>query len=322
MTERRDLLSSIVSTIQDYRSGEVEQPTPEHVDRWIRQFDTDVQIPMLRELDYVFKRTYVSRDKAQQLFADTAEHFPLEFWQKANILNIQRNGRSQAEIRQLFSQILRERYGPDINCQSSEEGAFVYLDDAIFTGTRVIEDLSYWTQNRAPAKLSLHIIVLALHRGGTYWIEQNEARWKSGKEIDYQIWRFDEFDFENRRYHRNQSDVLWPTAEVYSTEDFEPRSPVPSSSRVFASEQGRQLLEREFLNKGLMIQGYANNPAPRLKPLGFYRFNPGFGSMFVTYRNCPNNCPLALWYGEPDSYPASHPLGRWYPLFRRKPYNQ
>ena len=158
MTERSGLLASIASTIKDYRAGEIAEPTPDHVDRWIKQFDQDAQIPMLRELDHVFKQTYVSRDRAQQLFATIADRFPLEFWQNANILNIQRNGHSQAEIRELFLQILRERYDSDISYRGSEEGAFVYLDDAIFTGTRVIEDLSDWTQNHAPAKVSLHII--------------------------------------------------------------------------------------------------------------------------------------------------------------------
>ena len=33
----------------------------------------------------------------------------------------------------------------------------------------------------------------------------------------------------------------------------------------------------------------------------------GFGSMIVTFRNCPNNTPLAFWAGDP-----------WYPLFPRK----
>ena len=33
----------------------------------------------------------------------------------------------------------------------------------------------------------------------------------------------------------------------------------------------------------------------------------GFGSLVVTFRNCPNNAPLALWAGDP-----------WYPLFPRR----
>ena len=44
------------------------------------------------------------------------------------------------------------------------------------------------------------------------------------------------------------------------------------------------------------------------RPLGFSLLKTlGFGATVVTHRNCPNNCPLALWAGDP-----------WYPLFRRK----
>lgn len=321
VTERSDLLASVASTIRDYRAGEIPEPNPDHVERWISQFDGAVQVPMLRELDFVLHRTYVSRSRAQELLSTIAEYFPCDFWRDAHILNIQQNGYSQAEMRELLLTILREQCGPGIGYQDSPGGKFIYLDDAIFTGNRVIEDLTRWTQREAPAKATLRIMAFAIYRGGRYWIDQNAASWKSGKEIDYNCLRVKRFDFENRRYYRDQSDVLWPTAEVYSPEGFEPRTPVAGSSRIFASEEGRQLLEREFFNAGRQIQGFAQNPSPRLKPLGFYRFNPGFGALFVTYRNCPNNCPLAFWYGEPGRYPPSHPLGRWYPLFSRKTYS-
>ena len=322
MTERSDLLASVAGTIRDYRAGEIAEPTPDHVERWINQFDEPVQVPMLRELDFVLRRTYVSRTRAQQLLSEVAKYYPCDFWGDAHILDIQRNdGHSQADMLELFLPILRERCGPGIGYQGSPGGDFIYLDDAIFTGNRVIQDLTRWTRTQAPAKATLHIITLARYRGGKYWIDQNAANWKSGKEIAYRCLYIGTFDFENRRSYRDQSDVLWPTAEVYSPEGFAPRTPVVGASRIFASEEGRQLLEREFLNAGLWIQGLARDPNPALKPLGFYRFNPGFGALFVTYRNCPNNCSLALWYGEPERYRnrPSHPLSRWYPLFSRKP---
>lgn len=319
MPERSDLLAAIAGTIRDYRAGEIAEPTPDHVERWISQFDGAVQVPMLRELDFVLQRTYVSRSRAQQLLAVVARHYPCDFWWDAHILDIQQKGRSQADMLEIFLPILREQCGLGIGYQGVPGGEFIYLDDAIFTGRRAIADLTRWTRTQAPAKVTLRIIAFAIYRGGRYWIDQNAEKWKSGKEIDYDCLRINRFDFESRRYYRNQSDVLWPTAEVYSPEGFAPRTPVARSSRVFASEEGRQLLEREFLNAGIKIQGFANAPNPMLKPLGFHRFNPGFGALFVTYRNCPNNCPLALWYGEPERYPPSHPLGRWYPLFSRKP---
>ena len=44
-----------------------------------------------------------------------------------------------------------------------------------------------------------------------------------------------------------------------------------------------------------------------MRPLGYHNLRTlGFGSMFITYRNCPNNCPLALWV-EQDAYPSLFP---------------
>ena len=287
--------------------------------KWISQFDENVQLPILRELDHIFKFTYVSKDKVLQLLRQIAGNFSCDFWREAHILNIQRNGRSQFEIRKLLRQILRDQCGYDIDYRGSAGGDFVYLDDAIFTGERVINDLSYWMRNQTVENATLYIMVIALHELGRYWIEQNENRFKSGKQIDVRIHGLGEHVFENRLLYRDRSDVLWPTAEVYSDDSFQPRQPTYRVSRFFSSEQGRQLLERAFWDAGRKIQNFANEPNPMLKPLGFSPFNPGFGSMFITYRNCPNNCPLALWYGNPE-YSPNHPLGRWYPLFPRKTY--
>ena len=38
MSERDDLLVSVANEIKTYRKGELPEPTPEHVDRWLRQF--------------------------------------------------------------------------------------------------------------------------------------------------------------------------------------------------------------------------------------------------------------------------------------------
>jgi hypothetical protein len=50
VTHRANLLKSIAAMIADYRSGEILAPTPEHIDRWIGQFDAAVQVSMLAEL--------------------------------------------------------------------------------------------------------------------------------------------------------------------------------------------------------------------------------------------------------------------------------
>ena len=70
--ERHDLLASIATTIADYQAGELEKPTADHVDRWVRQFSKDVQLPLLRELDHVFKNTYFKRDYVAAFLVECA----------------------------------------------------------------------------------------------------------------------------------------------------------------------------------------------------------------------------------------------------------
>ena len=326
MAERENLLASIASTIKDYRAGEIAEPTPEHIDRWIKQFGDDVQVPMLRELDHILKRTYCSKDKALSLLRTLVHRPPnrstqsvFSFWQRAQILNVQQNGESQSVMRSLFGGVLHFECGLDIDQVTPDGQTFVYLDDALFTGNRIIRDLADWMP-QAPAKTTVYVCVFASHPGGEHWcqtrVSQIADQFK--KDIHLQFWRF--YGFENRRTYRNYSDILWPTFNIGGDDNFQPRQPGSRASSIFSNEAGRQLLERELYNAGDKTQGFAANPNPILKPLGFSPFYPGFGSLFVTYRNCPNNCPLALWYGDP-SFGPNHPFGRWYPLFPRKTYN-
>ena len=66
MTERDKLLESIVETTADYRQGALAPPNPEHVDRWVKQFDDSAQLPILQEMDHVLKKTYFSRKRVEK----------------------------------------------------------------------------------------------------------------------------------------------------------------------------------------------------------------------------------------------------------------
>jgi len=338
MTERQTLLESIAHTIADYRTGEIPTPDAAHVDRWIRQFDEDVQVPLLRELDYVFKQTYFSRAYICQIFEEQLMHNeeftgkqPRDYWRSAHFLNIQQNGRSQADLRHLFGEVLHAQFGLNIEHCGTNGGDFIYLDDALFTGKRIETDMSDWIVNNAPDQARVRILVIVAHTFGE-WACSNrlkENAERAGKNLKFEIWAG--VRLENRKTYRHASEVLWPAfipeddaLRAYITEErkypFEPRNPGGKLNYpVFSSEEGRQLLEREFLLAGMRIRSFCKNPSKVLRPLGFSHFGLGFGSMIVTYRNCPNNAPLALWWGDPEAS-AGHPLSKWYPLVPRKPY--
>ena len=55
MSEYTDLLNSVANTVTDYRAEEIPVPTTDHVERWINQFDQAVKLPLLHEIDHVFK---------------------------------------------------------------------------------------------------------------------------------------------------------------------------------------------------------------------------------------------------------------------------
>lgn len=335
MTERDDLLASVANEIRTYRKGSFPEPTPEHVDRWLHQFSPDQQLPFLREFDHVIKQTFFTRrnvkDFLRALVTNTklAGADPAAYWSSVNFLNIQQNGQSQKEMLKLFSKCLDDELGLHLDDCGKDGGDFVYLDDVMFSGNRVGNDLEPWIVNDAPQSATINVIVAALHSGGRYLVDKKlkSVIEQLGKKITVKYWRA--LEIENRKTYKNSSGVLWPTAvpnvaevQAYmalpSKFPFEPRQPSVKPTEPFSSEAGRQVLENEFLIAGAKIRAMSETPKQSIRPLGYSPFGVGFGSMIATYRNCPNNCPLAIWWGSPqETSGALH----WYPLLQRETYS-
>lgn len=334
MAVRDELLKSIADTIADYREGEIDRPTPEHVDRWVSQFPAEVQVELLREMDHVLKATYFSKENVREFLeglittAKLVGADPCAYWRSVNFIRgHQRGGHSQAALLEFFSEVLEKSCGFGVSERGSTDGPFVYIDDTLFTGGTVGADLVEWLGSTAPQQSAVEVIVIAAHTFGSFKVDQRIAAEASrlGKKVTLRIWRAEAI--ENRLSERNASEVLWPIelpddaelAEYAASQKFPFQPRVPGGKLrldLFSSESGRQLLERELLLKGAYIRSVCDNPSQALRPLGFGPFGLGFGSTVVTYRNCPNNAPLALWWGDPDANP-SHPFSKWYPLVPR-----
>src|SRR6185437_15068265 len=177
MAERDDLLTSIAATTADYREGDLPAPSPQHVERWINQFDAAVQLPILREMDHVLKRTYFSRKGTGNFLAGLFQtdklvgKDPCVFWKGVKFLDVQGGGASQKEMLALLDKILRKHCGFGIAECGADPQAFVYLDDASFTGNRVRQDLEGWIAKSAPEKATVHVITIALHSNGMQYAD-------------------------------------------------------------------------------------------------------------------------------------------------------
>lgn len=330
MSERDDLLGSIANTARDYRSGELAPPTQAHVERWISQFDAAVQLPILQEIDHVFKSTYFSLERVTSFLRALIQTEKLAgadscaFWRGVHFLDIQGGGNSQAEMLALFNELLNEKCGFGVGqCGAGDSTVFVYLDDAVFTGNRVRRDLEAWIKDKAPETATLHVVSIALHSGGRYYAGGyiDQAARSAVKKIDVTWWRA--IELEDRRTFTDTADVLRPTvipndaavqAYVQSMK-YPPTLRKPggvSAHGMFATEAGRSILEDEFLKAGARIRQICPNLGATQRPLGHMTLDTlGFGSLIVTFRNCPNNAPLSLWVGDP-----------WYPLFPRTTNSQ
>jgi hypothetical protein len=156
MKERAALLASIAATTADYREGDLTAPTPDHIERWINQFDTGVQLPILREMDHVLKKTYFSRKGARNFLGGLFKtnklvgEDPCSFWKGVKFLDIQTGGASQKEMLALFDTVLSKDCGFNVARCGDAAQLFVYLDDAIFTGNRVRRDLEKWIAEVGP----------------------------------------------------------------------------------------------------------------------------------------------------------------------------
>lgn len=323
MAERDDRLASIAMTTADYREGDLAAPAPEHVERWINQFDAAVQLPILREMDHVLKQTYFSRKGTRKFLAGLFQTEKLvgedacAFWKGLKFLDIQGGGASQKEMLALFSQVLEKRCGFAAADCGAEPEAFLYLDDAIFTGNRVRRDLEAWINEDAPTEAKLHVVVIASHEGSYYHRNKvGEAARAAGKKISITWWHA--INLEDRKKYTDTSDVLRPVAipnddavQAYvDAMHYKPHlrnAGHVGGKGIFSSDAGRRLLEEEFLKAGARIRQMCPNLGESQRPLGHTSLEAlGFGSMIVTFRNCPNNAPLALWVDAP-----------WYPLFPR-----
>jgi hypothetical protein len=324
---RAETLESICETVADYRAGEVERPTPSHLERWVCQFPELIQGALLSELDLVLKQTYVSRRAMERYLLsiltndELAGTEPSGFWARTKVLRIQQHGQSQMEMLSLFERGLTDLFGLRLDDCDGSSDQFVYFDDVLFSGNRIGSDLSAWIATDAPPTGQVHIIVHTSHTLGEFQCinRLKRAREAAGKDIRFQLWAAT--GLENRVTYRDTSEVLWPVEvgsdpaviEYVSSLHKFPFKPRHSGAHLspFSSEGARQLLEREFLNAGAAIRSRHANPSAMMRPLGYSSYGLGFGSLIVTYRNCPNNVPLALWWG----------LGGWYPLFPRKTYS-
>ncbi|MEQ8736320.1 MAG: hypothetical protein RIC29_15450 [Rhodospirillaceae bacterium] len=324
---------NLSNIIEDYRQDELATLTPEHVERWANQFEEMDRHQIVTETANILNKTYVSEKKVDGFLKSVLNDSnftagdPKKFWQNVGLLDIQPNSRSQKELNRKLCELCKQEYGVDIAVNSSKNNVWIYLDDGIFTGHQMTVDLSNWIEANNVENVEIRTVVIGAHKFGEYELSKLGIKVQKERSITVKPWAV--IRLENRKTYRANSDVLWPTfipdggmVEEWLTkremklDHFHSRSGENlGDANLFSTSSARAKLEYAFMERGAYIctLGASNNRM--MKPLGYSTFRSvGFGTLFCTYRNCPNNAPLVLWWGDPN---GNQTLRRWYPLIQR-----
>ncbi|MBK9605996.1 MAG: hypothetical protein IPO58_06035 [Betaproteobacteria bacterium] len=122
------------------------------------------------------KKTYLNRETVETFLRGMvkseklAGEDPCAFWARAHFLKIQTSGHSQKEMLEIVDKILQEVCKFSVDKCGKPGGDYVYVDDVMFSGNRVGNDLAAWIADKAPAKSKVHIVVAAIRTSGEYLV--------------------------------------------------------------------------------------------------------------------------------------------------------
>jgi hypothetical protein len=341
------LIQSLSETIADYRQNEIAPATPLHIEKWLHQFDLADQLVILTEMDTIMRRFYFSKNLVKEHLRSFLKNRlignsdPRDVLHHTGFLCVQQDGSSQRAMLDIIDEVLQEEYKFPLAIAGIKEiQTYVYIDDAVYTGNRLRYDLTDGTStvgwfSNGPANCTLLIYTIAFHVDARDYVCKKIQAIAGRKQIKLKM--FTALSIENRHSPESHIEVLWPKRVINDPIVDSYIAEMSTSSgrkiemdtlfqndgqrgqeKLFSSPQAREIVERAFLTKGLQLVRASQNSAPSMRPLGFMKLTSlGFGTFFVTYRNIANNCPLVLWWGDPN-LPSTHPLGKWYPLFPRR----
>ncbi|WP_218951771.1 hypothetical protein [Acinetobacter sp. YH12041] len=296
-----------------------------HVYTWLKQFDPDEQENLVRITANLLQKAYIEKNYEQQFIE---KQFENELIRRGNLiatpLTIQRNGESQKTMVGFYNKLVEEK-GLEYDTQN-----YLYLDDFMFSGGRVFNDLSNYIP-LIKRNITIIVLVIGWHTSGQYYqanalgkkIEKHNK--ENNLNIELKWLSIENLRLENRLIYNNRSDVLWPMEQTLDLPELMTRK-IPGfkyrtgfiESKIFDNHNDRIFLEKICLKYGFKIIDRCTNVHKTTRPLGNSKFDYGFGGLIFNYRNCPNNTPLIFWWGSNDPH---HFMSRqWYPLMPRRVY--
>ena len=339
--ERKELCEKISEIIKEYRSGEIDiQLNTAHVEKWVSQFSEDCQMIILSEMLHILSTWYYPKSKIVDLFLVQIENLltkkyeystDQEMLEEVAFVSAQDVGNSQKQLINMMRELVDEQYMASINVDNGGEYQhYVYLDDGLYSGSRARKDIGLLLQ-RLPQNSTLDVFYLVA--GTQNFAYTMSVLKKSAEEngIVFSMYRVFSLCNDHRRRsedgereeYESKQICLWPLEsleEIPEVKSYQEsltlsdrqkyylyrHAPWIYDSGIFTSVTNRNIVEKEFLLKGIDIVNSIDD-AKGMRPLGYDYHSFGYGSVCATEMNISNTCPLVLWWGI-----------NWYPLLPRR----
>ena len=327
-----NIANDILSIIRDYRNDSGVHLTLDSILNWVNQFDEGDRQFILEELRHLLRQgTYLSKAQAKKQLRDRIEemrgHYQYSnskaFLSETVFLDLQKEGKSQKHILALLDEVLHESYGTRIqDTGKTSQKNFVYFDDGINTGGTLFNQIKGWlsVDNRLGLVTgrSIRLIVSVFYYHTWSW-ENVKWRWKMELNNDKIKDRVDLFydyvienhpNFNNQRYNLayplagQPGDVTGFLSQLHEgaiNHENKACRPVnkPLTETFFSSSENRNRFESILLAKGIWILSQVTKAYKQHRPLGdvspSYK-TYGTGTIFFTWRNISNTCPLVFWW--------------------------
>lgn len=255
--------------------------------------------------------------------------------------DIQESGKSQSQLVEMLNDRVNSKYGCGIRTgKLGNEKYYVYLDDGLYTGSRLRKDIKRCLK-MIPEGSRIDVIYMIACRSGLDFSKRELEKICKTKNITINIHRWRELcnnkaivRHDNVVSYESTQDCLWPSSKLSKLPEISAyvekleelngkkvyycfrNAGYKYTAGVFSNLANRDILEEEFLRKGIAITRNIREHKG-LYPLG-YNLIPsfGFGSFCATDLNISNTCPIVLWWGNVIG--KGNELDCWYPLLPRR----
>lgn len=262
------LITSINETLQDYRVDEnrpLVRMSTDRIRNWINQFEEGLRVPILTELDNIFKKRYCSRNDikkfleviVKKLSEDFKFSTPQEFLKNSDFLNLQPQAKSQKIMIGLFDELIQEKYGLSLSdCGTISKRYSIYIDDILCTGLTLISDIKEWseqsfaankTNGQAVADNSTTLVFayVFIHEKN-YRKKVAEMRHKISNDVSSKHKMYRLIEIENGVSPNSKIDLILPTEEDQTDRVNEYQAEITNRVDQRANEKGWKTGPNEF----------------------------------------------------------------------------